>query len=402
MPRLRELRIKLDLSQEEMAARLSVPTNSYKRWERGQNAPYPANLRKMAEALKVPTAELGSFVRSGVRESPYDGDPVNRREFGKGLVGVGLAAVVTELAPRAAADLFRDGELDQLRRGVARLLRFERSSQFSAVRATLPDLLARTAGILADGSDADRTPALALMSQLEAVSAWLHIKDDNCPEAHSAASRALDTARQAQDPILIAAALRCRGEVHMREGAHHLACDGAIEAVDSVDRAGVHGGNRLTMRGAGYLSAAMACARSGDELGAKELLEAARACANELGQDVAGAAVFGPSNVAIHRVAIPIDLGDSTGALYEVEHNGHLRLPPGFEERGCRYLIDVARAHADKGNDVEAVHSLMEAEHAAAEEVHRHRHARAVVADLLARDGSGSELHDLARRCSVA
>ena len=151
-----------------------------------------------------------------------------------------------------------------------------------------------------------------------------------------------------------------------------------------------------------FRSGAMACARAGDEYGANELLEAAHACAVRLGHDVAGAAVFGPSNVAIHRVAIPMDLGDPATALQWTERN-HILFPPGFEERRGRYLIDVARALAGRGRDTEAVQALKQAEEATPEEVRSHRLTRELLVTLLSRERRGvvPELRGIANRSGV-
>ena len=58
------------------------------------------------------------------------------------------------------------------------------------------------------------------------------------------------------------------------------------------------------------LSAAAAAARRGDSYEAYAALRAARAYATEMGRDVmALGTMFGPVNVAIHNVAVPVELG---------------------------------------------------------------------------------------------
>lgn len=133
-----------------------------------------------------------------------------------------------------------------------------------------------------------------------------------------------------------------------------------------------------------------------------ELLEAADSCAGRLGRDMAGPAVFGPSNVAIHKVAVAADLGDFRTALRWAERTV-LDLPGGFEERHSRYWIDVARSHVAEKQDVEAVDALLRAETVAPEEVHRHPLSRVVLTDLIGRERKGAvpALRPLARRCRV-
>ena len=75
----------------------------------------------------------------------------------------------------------------------------------------------------------------------------------------------------------------------------------------------------LAVQGAGLLSAASACARSGHRAEAMQLLAAAERCAEELRHDYVGSVIFGPTNVAIHRVAFEVELGDPVEALRKAE-----------------------------------------------------------------------------------
>jgi hypothetical protein len=57
-------------------------------------------------------------------------------------------------------------------------------------------------------------------------------------------------------------------------------------------------------------------------------------------------AVFGPANVAIHRVAVAVELADTRTALAHIPAVDLRRMPPQLTERRARFLIGVARAHA--------------------------------------------------------
>ena len=132
-----------------------------------------------------------------------------------------------------------------------------------------------------------------------------------------------------------------------------------------------------------------------------ELLVAAERCADELRFDYIGSVIFGPTNVAIHRVAFEVELGDPVEALRKSE-DLVVRPRPGLNERQARYLLDVARAQAAVGQRTEAVATLLQAESIAPEEIRTHRHSRTVVTDLLAgRGGVSMELRPLAQRCGV-
>jgi len=81
----------------------------------------------------------------------------------------------------------------------------------------------------------------------------------------------------------------------MRAGHYGMASDLSVEAAELVRRSRTTtSSDALAIMGAGYLSGAMACARGGDGASAQELLDAANACAAQLGRDVSAPAVFGP------------------------------------------------------------------------------------------------------------
>lgn len=392
------------LTQEELAERVGVSEVTVRRWERG-NRPYPAFLRALCQALAASPEELGfgSGDLSAGQETMGAEDDVKRRDFLKAAASIGTTLALAPRTPPVGLGRLGATEFDQVRLAVERVTRLERASQYSAARAVLPNVLNACEQLAHAVPDETRRAAWMLLSQAHAVSAWVLIKDDRTADALVSAERAIGVARQADDPILVGAGLRCLGEVHMRAGRQELACDLSVEAAEFVGRSQpADSVNALCVRGAGYLSAAMASARAGDGPAARELLDAAAACGAELGQDVAGAAVFGPTNVQIHQVAVPMDLGDATTALRWAEAD-QVQIVAGMEERRGRYLIDVARAYAAKRRDAQAARALLMAEDAAAEEVRGHRLTRALLADLLHRERRGTipELRGLAARCGV-
>jgi transcriptional regulator with XRE-family HTH domain len=56
--RLRELRVRRALTQEELAEKADVGTNTVARLERNESEPHMSTLRKLARALGVEPAEL--------------------------------------------------------------------------------------------------------------------------------------------------------------------------------------------------------------------------------------------------------------------------------------------------------------------------------------------------------
>ncbi|MEV7739353.1 hypothetical protein AB0O75_46260 [Streptomyces sp. NPDC088921] len=89
---------------------------------------------------------------------------------------------------------------------------------------------------------------------------------------------------------------------------------------------------------------------------------------------------FGPTNVEIHAVSTAVELGDAGLALEVAQHVDTSGLS---SERQARFLLDVARAHAQRRHVGEATAALLEAEALTPEQIHDHHLAREVIRDLI-------------------
>jgi hypothetical protein len=108
---------------------------------------------------------------------------------------------------------------------------------------------------------------------------------------------------------------------------------------------------------------------------------------------------FGPGNVALHEIAVAVELGDAGRALRVAAAVDTSGLSP---ERQARMLIDVARAHAQRRQVGEAVAALRQAEQIIPEQVREHDLVRQLVTDLLTmQDPPASELREPARRLGL-
>jgi hypothetical protein len=74
-------------------------------------------------------------------------------------------------------------------------------------------------------------------------------------------------------------------------------------------------------------------------------------------------------------------------------------MPRHLTERRARFLIDVARGHAQVQDDAAALDALTEAETTAPDELRNHRLTHEVIRDLLTRERRSSGLRALAHRC---
>lgn len=302
-------------------------------------------------------------------------------------------------AARTDGDVLRQ---DSLRPVVDQAMRVSLISDYGTLKKSLPALIGQVeAKTIQPGGD-DRAAQQAL-SDVYAVVGWTLIKADMPIGAGIAAQRAIDAAERADDILRLAAATRCLSEVHMRAGDLEEATRTALLAAVHLDRTPTdHRPGNLLLRGAALLSAAAAAARRGDRREARTAHKAAAACADEIGQDnVFLATVFGPTNVAIHDVAIAIELGDAREAVRRIPAVRLDQMPKTLTERRGRFLIDVARSYAQVGDYQAAIDALVQSERIAPDEVRNHRLTRELVPQLLTRERRSSDLRALAERCNL-
>lgn len=109
---------------------------------------------------------------------------------------------------------------------------------------------------------------------------------------------------------------------------------------------------------------------------------------------------FGPSNVAIHGVALPVEMGDSATAI---ERAQRLSLSPSVPPvRAGRHFIDVARGYMMHGDRHSCLDALLTAEEHAPQQARNHPAVREMVTTLAKLDRAGKRtLLGLARRVGV-
>jgi len=291
-------------------------------------------------------------------------------------------------------------QAEVLRRNIDQAVAAELASDYGQLAQTLPDLLGYAEAASLHAPTRDDVAVQTALSDVYTVAAWTLIKGDNALAAWVAAQRAIQVAEQTEDVLRTAASTRCLAEVYMRAKNFHDATRTAFLATVQLDTLPTDRTAATCLRGAALLSAAAAAARSGDSREANTALKAAAVCAADLGEDRDDfGTVFGPTNVAIHHVAVAVELGDARTALKHVNSVRLDEMPPELAERRARFLIDVARCHAAVGDDTAALDALMQAETIASAELRGHRLTHELVRELLTRERRSSELRALAERC---
>lgn len=410
---------KFQVKAGELGLSLALSERQIRRWE-GSTPPWPHRpYRVVLEALfGVSVTQMGFQPRTvapAVVVSPglasildqcsasdRTSQAVHRRAFLRGLgavTGIAAAAVAGpqltgDIAARIGAavlslspvhgDTTPVGVAD-LRRNVADAKRAFQSCRYSQLDELLPVLLV-TAAASGEAGDADDLPIiLQLQADAFHVTASRLLKLGRHDLALIAADRSLTAARSCGNPLAQAAGARILTHAVLAAGDPHLAKQIATDAAHNLSNPSPERDPQfLSVSGALLLRGAIAASRADDRQTALALLAEADATAARIGVDANHRwTAFGPTNVAQHRVAVSVELGD---AGYAIEQARRIQ-PTAIDliERRAALWIDVARAFGQWGKDREAIGALTSAERIAPEEVRSRYAVRQLVEDLWTR-----------------
>jgi hypothetical protein len=230
----------------------------------------------------------------------------------------------------------------------------------------------------------------------------LFVKVGDIEVAWLAADRALLAAERAGNLGLVASGHHRLAHTFLSAGRLQQARHAATVAADALRSGppglGVEGQSAL---GALCLVRSIIEARRGDRRSAWQAIGEAETLAEAVGAGRNDFNLeFGPANVALHAVAVAVELGDAGDAL---DRAGRVDTTGLSAERRGRFLVDVARAHAQRRDRGDAIAALLEAERIAPEQIRDHPKVRVLVRDLLQDPGwrSDQDLRGLADRCGV-
>jgi tetratricopeptide (TPR) repeat protein len=344
-------------------------------------------LEAVATALEVPLYELAAEapVVAAVTQEPPGAS-------GLRLVLSGAHAL------RAMLDGRRPAALSTLRTKSRKAWDLAHAGQYTELadllRGLVPDL--ETAARALHGSQ--RAEVFELMAgTYQACSAAL-AKLGEPEAAWIAADRAMAAAERAGDALLVAAGAFRLVHVFLAARHYNQAEETARTAADALQsRADDGDPQAMALWGGLTLQRAVIASRVNDPDAAYSHLERAAQVAARLGDGRNDYNTeFGPSNVALHEIAVAVELGDAGRALRAAAAVDTSGLSA---ERRARALIDVARAHTQRRQVSEAVTALREADDITPEQVRGHELVHQLVSDLLAmQDPPSAELRELAGR----
>jgi transcriptional regulator with XRE-family HTH domain len=383
-------RRRLGLTQEGLAMRLHRSRSWVTKIERGER-PLDSvrTLLEVARALGVEVREL-----TGQPWFPEPGGPGHEAvpAIRKALLALDPSR---EAQPRALAAL----EQDVLATG--RLWQTEPNC-YSAVVPLLPDLLTETRIVARTATGGDRRTADRVLSLLHQITQEVMARLGEPDLSWIAAHHSLLAAEEADDPVLAAASAWRVCHALLRVDDVDEVHTMATRAAASLQRSFTDPGReQLSVYGALHLVAAVATARAGEGREALDLLGLARATADRIGGDRNDFwMTFGPTNVAIHGVAIQLELGNPLQALREATAVVDLSGLPSLERRSTHH-VHLAHAHSLRREDDEAVRALLVAERSNPEGLRYNMLVRDLVRGLLRRRRRISGLRGLAGRLHV-
>lgn len=276
-------------------------------------------------------------------------------------------------------------------------------SRFGYMTAALPTLIEDLAFAIDQYSEQDKVRCQRLLALAYQVSTAVLTKIGETNLACVAAQRGYDLAEHAGEPVVLTSLTRSVCHALLSAGRYTDAVDLIADAPRNLGA--ITGGSSRTfvsVYGTMFLTGAMAASRADDQGVTTAFLNQAEAAARRLGQDDNLMwTAFGPTNVAIHRVATAMELGNVEQALDLGPRVDPSPLPV---ERQVRHRLELARAHSARNNRDAAVGLILEAEQVAPEQVHHHALSRDLVLTWMRRTRGAlpDDLTGLATRLNVA
>ncbi|MGW2185788.1 helix-turn-helix domain-containing protein [Streptomyces sp. NPDC001719] len=380
--RVRFYRERRKLSQRELGELLNRSDDWVYRVEAGR---IPVNNVKMlvdlADALRVHLEDL-------------QGAPVLLEDQDDHKASVPAIRAALMQSRRLSGSLFDNREPPALVRmavEVDQAWGLYQSSQYARLGAILPGLVADARlATQAYATEAERAEALRWFALALHVAAVYLRKLGETNLAWTAVDQGDIAANETDDPAVILA-LR-RGVAHVQLGAG-MAGEALSVTMDAAEDLAPDWWKTTPLASSVYgtlfLNGAVAAARKRNRELTDEMLDRAQRAADRMGADSNEMwTSFGPTNVAIHRLATALEFEDIQTAMNIAPRVRAVGLPV---ERRARLRLDVARAYGEAGRTDEAVDNLKRAYRTAPEQIRAHEFAR----DLAGR------LHKRTRRRDV-
>lgn len=247
---------------------------------------------------------------------------------------------------------------EHLRIRVERAFVCSQTERWSEMAPLVPDMIADAWHLKhAAESEEQKREAAKLQALVYRVTSGML---DRLGEPHLpwvAAERSMHAAEETDDRLLVAGGAWRLAVVLRHAGRLTESTDAPVAAADAL-RPHLDSPQSYSMYGSLMLKGAVGAATLGDHRAARDYLDEAARAAEKTGDRNDFWLAFGPTNIAIHRVWLALELGDPGAAVAEADGVPYDNLPAELSERRTSHLITVAWAHYLRRRDREALDAL--------------------------------------------
>lgn len=285
-----------------------------------------------------------------------------------------------------------------LRMTVERAFVCSQTERWSEMAPLVPDMIADAWHLVKNAeTDDERKHAYELQALVYRVTSGMLDRLGEPELPWVAAERSMAAAERTNDPLLIAGGAWRLAVVLRHAGRLTESTDVPVNAADAL-RSQLDSPQAYSVYGSLMLKGAVGAATSGDHRSVRGCLAEAARAADVIGDRNDYWFAFGPTNVAIHRAWLSLELSDPTRAIEQASFVAHDELPRELAERRTSHLITVGWAHYLKGQDREALDALRGARVAAPEQLIFTHRVHAMLRAMLKRERRSvkSDLREMA------
>jgi transcriptional regulator with XRE-family HTH domain len=358
------------LTQAELASRIPCSKSLIAQVERGHKPASPALIAAAAKALNVDLTELTG--------QPYRGRDARTDRIHEAIPEIRQVLAYwdiepeLEVPPRPLAEIAAD---------IVQVSALRMEASYVRLGSMLPGLIKELTVHVHQLTGSERERAFRLLSEVYTAVDSMAYKLGYMDLFALAVERMAWAANLADDPLL-------RPVSAMRRSSVFLATGGWDGGMTLLARAGremegnVADDASLSVYGTVHLRSAILAARANRPTAAWDSIDQATEVAQRIGRDTKDyGLLFGPTNTAIHGVAVAVELGDADEAI---RRGRELNLPEDLpRERSSHHYIDLSRAWMWQGQPDNALACVIRAERLAPQRTLYHPMARQTVSQLL-------------------
>jgi transcriptional regulator with XRE-family HTH domain len=278
--------------------------------------------------------------------------------------------------------------LTELQKAVGHAWLTFQHSKYGVLARMLPKLLRAAQAANASYTGDTGTQAAHLLGQVYQISSSTLRKLGEHDLAWLAADRAIMVCQRADDPLLSGLATVRVANALAALGRFRPALEINVNIANQVAPGGEQEATpeRLSVYGCLLLQGAMCAARLGDSATVRDLIGAADEAAKQLGGDENHYwTSFGPTNVAFHKAAAEVEMGEGGRAVETHSQIDPMDFAAMMPERRAHHLLDLSRGLTQTGDVSRASETLIDADRLAPSEVRCRPLAHELVSDVLRR-----------------